>query len=269
MVALYKRSQYKIISVDKTINVKNMTKLVAVLACLLPALAPAQDLQLHYDLRHTLAPAHNAKNYTTLYFQYFKTQDSGKGYIKPGSFLFKMQADLVGDKHNIGSAYMQVAQTLRFWRPKVFLHLSYSGGLGITEPDKQYSYYIVNTFQAGLAYNFQWKGAWLSRVLDYKYVPYKKPTGDFIYTLYWWRGLFNYKVEFSGDFSFWTENRNHGDDYTKNLHGKRFFFFAEPQVWYNISPHFAAGSKTNMYYHVNTTENILQAYPTAAVKYKM
>jgi len=249
--------------------VKNLKKLLAALVCLLPALAPAQDLQLHYDLRHTMAPARNNKNFPTVYFQYFKTQDSGNSYIKPGSFLFKMQADLVGDKHNIGKAYMQAAQTLRFWRPRVFLHLSYSGGLGITEPNKQNSYYIINTFQAGLAYNFKWQGAWLTSVLDYKYIPYKNPTSDFIYTLYWWKGVFNYKAEFSGDFSVWTENKNHGDDYTANMHGKRFFFFAEPQAWYNISQKFSFGSKVNMFYHVNTTGNVLQAYPTLAIKYKM
>lgn len=246
-----------------------MKKLMFVIAGFLPALAFTQDIQLHYDLRHSFDPAHNAKNFPTIYFQYFKSQDSGHAFIKPGSFLFKMQADLLGEKSNIGKVYMQASQTLRFWRPQVFLHLSYSGGLGITEPEKQYSYYIINTFSVGAAYNFQWKGAWLSSVLDYKYIPYKKPTADFLYTLYWWKGLFNYKVEFAGDFSVWMENRNHGDDYTKNLSGKRFSFFAEPQVWYNISQKFSVGSKTNMFYHVNTTDNVFQAYPTLAAKYKM
>jgi len=81
--------------------------------------------------------------------------------------------------------------------------------------------------------------------------------------------LFNYKVEFAGDFSIWTENKNHGDDNTKDLRGKRFSFFAEPQIWYNISKSFSAGSKVNMFYHVNTTDNIFQVYPTIAVKYKL
>jgi hypothetical protein len=29
--------------------------------------------------------------------------------------------------------------------------------------------------------------------------------------------------------SIWTENKNNGYDYTKDLRGKRFSFFAEPQ----------------------------------------
>ncbi len=228
----------------------------------------AQSVQLHYDMRHWVDPKANSKNFPTVYVEYFKNQDSGTAFIKPGSFLFKMEADMLGEKGNIGKAYMQVAQTLRLWKPPVFLHLSYSGGLGLTEP-KQYSYYITNTFQVGASYTFQWHGAWLSTVLDYKYVPYAKPTNDLIYTLYWWRGFFNYKLELSGDFSIWTENKNHGDDLTKDMYGKRFSFFAEPQAWYNISKKFATGTKLNMYYHVNTADNILQAYPTVAVKYKL
>ena len=245
-----------------------MKNFVVAVACLLCTDALSQNIQLHYDMRHSVDPKYNSKNFPTVYFEYFKNQDSGHAFIKPGSFLFKMEADLLGDKTNIGKGYMQATQTLRFWKPKMFLHLSYSGGLGITEP-KQYSYYIVNTFAAGVSYTFQWHGAWLSTVLDYKYIPYQKPTNDFIYTLYWWKGFFNYKFELAGDFSIWTENKNQGDDYTKTLSGKRFFFFAEPQIWYNISQKFSVGSKINMFYHVNTTDNVFQAYPTLAVKYKI
>ena len=106
-------------------------------------------------------------------------------------------------------------------------------------------------------------------MLNYKYVPYKKSSSDFLYTLYWWKGLNNYKAEFAGDFSIWTENKNHGDDYTKNMHGKRFYFFAEPQYWYNINKQLSAGTKMNMYYHVYTTDDILQFYPTLAVRCKL
>ncbi len=236
--------------------------------CFLSIPVFTQKLELHYDLRHSVDPANNTKNFPTLYFEYFKNQDSGKAFIKPGSILVKIQADLLGDKTNIGKFFMQVAQTLRFWKPQIFLQLSYSGGLGVTEP-RQYSFYIINTYSAGAEYAFQWKGAWISAVLDYKYVPYAKPSNDLLYTLYWWKGLFNYKVEFAGDFSIWTENKNHGDDNTKDLRGKRFSFFAEPQIWYNISKSFSAGSKVNMFYHVNTTDNIFQVYPTIAVKYKL
>jgi Domain of unknown function (DUF5020) len=228
----------------------------------------AQSLQMHYDARHSLDPKRNTKNFSTLYFEYFKNQDSGKSFIKPGSFLLKMQADFIGEKNNMGKFYMQVSQSFRFWKPKIFLSLQYSGGLGITEP-KQYSYYILNTFSAGLEYPFKFHKAYLSSVLDYKYVGYNKPTHDVLYTLYWWRGIWNYKAELAGDFSIWTENKNHGDDFTKTLKGKRFSFFAEPQFWYNTDKVFSIGTKVNMYYHVLTTDNVFQVYPTAAIRCKL
>ncbi|HWK04293.1 MAG TPA: DUF5020 family protein [Puia sp.] len=248
----------------------------------------AQNLQLHYDLRHSTDPAHNPHNLPTVYFEYFKAQDTGSSrkltgpdstrgqkssrkptslFIQPGSFLFKTQADLSGAQNNIGKFYMQVTQSFRCWKPKIYLSLQYSGGLGVTEP-KQYSYYINNTFSAGVDLPFHWKETWFSSVLDYKYVPYTRPSHDFLYTLYWWKGLLHYKLELSGDFSIWTENKDHGDAYTANLRGKRFFFFAEPQVWYNIGKKLSLGSKINMYYHVNTTDNLFQVYPTIAVKCK-
>lgn len=236
-------------------------------ACLFSTLLSAQNLQLHYDLRHTVDPARNPHNFPTLYFEYFKSRDSGHAFIKPSSFLLKTEADLQGSGNNIGKFYLQISQSFRCWKPKIFLQLQYSGGAGITEP-KQYSYYITNTYAAGIETHLMWKGTLFSSVLFYKYVPYTRPTHDFLYTLYWWRGLFHYKLELPGDFSIWTENKDHGDAATAGLRGKRFSFFAEPQIWYNLNPVLAVGSKINFYYHVNTVENVLQMYPTIAVKIK-
>jgi hypothetical protein len=245
-----------------------MKILIMVFFCIIYHVTFSQSLQLHYDLRHTVDPKRNPKNFPTLYFEYFKNQDSGKAFIKPGSFLLKTQADFLGQKDNIGKFYIQVSQSFRFWKPKIFISMQYSGGLGVTEP-KQYSYYIAHTFSVGLDYPFKWGNAWLSSVLDYKYIPYDKPTYDLLYTLYWWKGLWNYKAEFSGDFSLWTENKNHGDVITSNLSGKRFSFFAEPQFWYNVNKTFSLGTKINMNYHVLTADNIFQVYPTVALRCKL
>lgn len=242
--------------------------LFIVSCCIFLNIGLAQTIQLHYDMRHTVDPKHTAKNFPTLYFEYFKTQDSGKSFVKPGSFLLKMQADFLGQQNNIGKFYVQVSQSFRCWKPKIFVTLQYSGGLGITEP-KEYSYYITNTFSAGLSYPFRWGSAYMTSVLNYKYIPYKKLSHDLLYTLYWWKGLWHYKVEFAGDFSVWTENKNHGDEYTQQLKGKRFYFFAEPQLWYNTNKTLAIGTKINMFYHVLTNENRLQVYPAVAVRCKL
>jgi hypothetical protein len=228
----------------------------------------AQQLQLHYDVRHTLNPGHNTKNYPTLYFEYFKTIDSGKVFVKPGNFLLKLQADLAGEQNNIGKYYMQVSQEVRFWKPKVFINLQYSGGLGVTIP-RQYSYYITNTYSVGVSYPFKIGTAYFSSVLNYKYSPYARHSHDLLYTMYFYKGLFQYKAELAGSFSLWTDNKNHGDELTKYLKGKRFSLFAEPQFWYRLKGGLSVGTKINAYYHVNTADDVLEVYPTAAVRIKL
>ena len=127
----------------------------------------SQVMQLHYDARHTLDPVHNGRNFISLYFEYFKTQDSGKAFIKPGAFLLKMQSDFTGQKNNMAQSFIQLSQTFRCWKPRIFINLQYNGGLGVTEP-KQYSYYITNTYSLGVSYPFRWGTAYLTGILNYR-----------------------------------------------------------------------------------------------------
>ena len=238
---------------------------IIILLTLLSSVAGGQSLQLHYDLRHTVRPSVNPKNYPTLYFEYYKTLDSSRSFVKFGSFLLKTQADFLGEQTNIGKYFMQASQEIRFWRPKIFLTLQYGGGLGITA-ERQYSYYIVNTYSAGLSYHYKIGNAFLSSVLYYRYVPYAKPSNDLLLTTYFYLGLWNYKADLEGDCSLWTENNNHGDAATQAMHGKRLFFFAQPQFWYNLKS-CSLGTKLNTYYHLNAGQD-LELYPTLAIRYK-
>ena len=227
----------------------------------------SQSLQLHYDLRHTLDPKHTQKNFPAFYFEYFKPADSSSSFIKPGSFLLKVQSEFTGEKYNAGQFYMQVSQAFRFWRPKIFLQLQYNGGLGIAEPGA-YGYYLTNAFSLGAAYSFQWKfKAFFNGYASYKYTPFKKPSHDIIYAFFWLRFFSNYKINFSGNLVSWTENRNHGDAFTANKRGKKFSFFGDPQLWFSLYKGFSIGSKVNLYYHVLTDDSRFQAYPTIAMQY--
>jgi hypothetical protein len=227
----------------------------------------SQQLQLHYDPRHALDPGQNQKNFPAIYFEYFKSQDSGSRFIKPGSFLFKTEADFVGEKNNIGKFFMQVSQSFRCWKPKIFVQLQYSGGLGIAEPGS-YGFYINNAFSLGLGHPFQWKQAWFNIYACYTYNSFKKPSHDMLVSFYWWKGMLNYKLQFAGDFNIWTINKNHGDSYTGGLSGKKVSFYGEPQVWYRVKKGFSLGSKINLYYHVLTSDDHFQIYPTAGARYQ-
>lgn len=227
----------------------------------LPLAIKAQTLQLHYDPRHSIDPKRNSMNFPTIYFEYFKSKDT------TGSFFMKMESDLNGADHNIGKFYTQISQSFKFWHPKIYAQLQYSGGVGIAEPGS-YAFYITNAFSLGAVYPFQWQGAWFSTSLSYTYNAFKKPSHDLLYSLYWGRGFWNYKFEFSGDIELYTLNRNLGDAYTANLSGKQLALFAEPQVWFKVHNGFSLGSKVNMYYHVLTAENLLLVYPTLAARFK-
>lgn len=239
-------------------NIRTMKRglIFVLMTCYLGA--QCQQLQVHYDFRHSIDPDLNRTNFPSLNFEYFKSQDS------TGSFLFKMQADFTGERSNVGQYFLQVSQNLRYWQPRVYLSLNYSGGLGIASPS--YGYYITNSFGVGVAYPFQWKGAWLSCSWLYRYNAFPKPSHDAQFTFYFGRGFYNYKILAAGSIVAWTENRNQGTAWTEGLGGKKFAFFGDPQVWVKITRTVSVGSKVNLFFHVLTEEDKLNAYPTLALK---
>lgn len=224
----------------------------------------SQNLQLHYDIRHTIEPQLNPEDYPTFSFEYFKNIDT----INKGSFLFKMQADLNGKNFNVGQVYTQTSRSVKFWKPKIFLSLNFSGGLGVPSPGFS-GYYLANSYGAGVSYPFQWKEAWFVLNLIFQYRAFDKPSYDPQFTIYFGRGFINYKIFTGGSFVFWTENRNQGNegnDYTKDLKGKKFAFFGDPQLWFKIKNGFSIGSRINIYYHLLTPGDKIQIYPTIGVK---
>ena len=229
---------------------------------LLTITAFSQNLQLHYDIRHIIEPHLNPSNFPTFSFEYFKNIDT----INKGSFLLKMQADLNGKNNNVGQVYTQISQSIKFWKPKVFLSYNYTGGLGITAG---YSgYYLANSYGIGISYPFQWSGAWFSANLIFRYEAFDRPSYDPQLTLYFGKGFFNYRIFIGGSLVFWTENRNQGNDFTKDLIGKKFAFFGDPQIWFKLKNEFSVGSRINVYYHLLTADNSIQIYPTIGVKYQ-
>jgi hypothetical protein len=240
-----------------------MKKRCSLLLLLLMAISAfGQDLQLHYDFRHSVDPRLNATNFPMISFQYFKQIDTNA----TGAFLLKVQSFLSGDKNNIGQTFIQISQNLRFWKPKVYLAFNYSGGLGIAPP--AYGYYLTNSFGLGMAYPFQWKGAWLSASLLYRYNAFHKPSHDPQFTFYVGKFFFKYKVFVEGSVVAWTENKDQGVDYTKGWQGKKLAFFGDPQIWFRIKKGFFVGSRISLYYHLLTEDNQVQAYPTVGTKYQ-
>jgi len=220
----------------------------------------AQKLQLHYDIRHSLDPEINDKNFPSLSFEYFKNIDS------LGSFQFKLQSDLKGENSNVGQTFLQVSQSIKFWKPNIYFSLNYSGGLGIVPPS--YGYYLTNGFGFGISYPFNWKGAWLSLNAQYRYTAFKAPSHDMQVTFYFGKGFFDYKLLVQGSIVGWTQNRNQGNEYTSGLKGKKFAFFGDPQIWYKVKGGFSVGSRANLFYNLIGEENSFKIYPTIGSQYE-
>jgi hypothetical protein len=221
-----------------------------------------QNLQLHYDFRHSINPKLHSTNFPSFSFEYFKQIDT----LGTGSFLLKAQADLNGKQNNVGQVFVQVSQTLRFWKPKIFLSLNYSGGVGATT--SSFGYYIANAYGLGISYPFQWKGAWLSTNLQFRYNAFDKPSYDPQFTFYFGKGIRNYRFFAAGSFVFWTQNKNQGNSFTGHLKGKKFAFFGDPQFWVKIKNAFSVGSRFNVFYHVLSDDKSIQVYPTLGIKYQ-
>ena len=235
-----------------------MKNVLLLVLCVSALFSQAQQLQFHYDFRHSINASQNRRNYASLTFEYFKSYDS------TGSFLLKTQTDFTGENNNVGQLFIQVSRNLRYWRPNVQLALTYSGGLGVAPPT--YGYYLTNTFGVGAAYPFQWRGAWFSTSLVYRFSAFPKPSHDPQFTFYFGKGFFNYRIMVAGSIVAWSENRNQGNDFTKDLKGKKVAFFGDPQCWVKLTKTVSIGSRINLYYHTLTTENQLQIYPTLALK---
>ncbi len=217
-----------------------------------------QNLQLHYDFRHSIDPGLHDNNFPSLSFEYFNENDS------TGSFLFKMQADFNGENSNQGQTFLQVTKNLRYWEPLFSLALSYSGGLGVSPPSL--GYHIANSFGVGLAYPLSWKAYLVYSQLGYRYNAFANPSHDLQFTLYFWMGFFNYRLQVSGSIVSWTQNRNMGTVQTRDLEGKKFAFFGDPQLWFKVSRQLSIGTRLNLFFHVLTDENSLQLYPTLGLK---
>jgi hypothetical protein len=229
--------------------------------CIIPTLLLPQNLQVHYDTRHSVDAENNERNFITFSFETFKAASYG-------SFFMKMDADFIGSRNNMGKLYTEISHTLRFWPRPIYLHLQYSGGLGIVSTSHN-SYYIDNAYLAGFAYPFQWQNAWFSTYLAYRYNNFTTPSHDMQYSFYWGGSILKGRISLTGHLVIWTENKNHGDPWTQNLNGKKVFFLSEPQIWYNANKLLAIGSEIKLFYHVYSYSDQLLIYPTLAVKYNL
>lgn len=237
-----------------------MKKLFFLAAMLCSAMGGfAQNIQLHYDFgRHLYGDDEHGRQAVTATFEHFKADKLGSWYY----FI-----DLDVDNKGMAGAYTEVSREFNFYKPcdkgALSAHVEYDGGLSRGAGSFQ---------QAGLV-----GAAWNGHSSDFSktyslQVMYKQMFGDKAHDAYasfqvtgvWGLNFAKNKCTFSGFFDVWHEKQP--------VRGGYLVFLAEPQLWYNFTPHFSAGTEVELsnnfvYSNVDFTNKKFYVNPTLALKY--
>ncbi len=211
----------------------------------------AQNLQLHYDF------GENRKHLTST-LEMFKPDQWGSTF-----FFVDFDYD-VEDIKGVSLAYMEIARALKFWDSPFALQVEYNGGFGqFNDDDFTRAYQINDAWLAGAQYT--WNNADYSRIFTlqalYKNIR-EKDQASFQITGVWAMHFLNRKVSFTGFADFWKEeNVYFGTDETTG-----YVFLTEPQLWYNFSDHFSAGSEVELATNFAGTKGFA-VNPTIALKW--
>jgi hypothetical protein len=189
----------------------------------------SQNIQLHYDMGKD-------RGYPTTTVEMFRPD-------KTGNTFFFIDFDYgVGDiKNSPALAYFEIARCFKLGKSPFSWHAEYNGGFGqfkASPYDGAYS--ISNAWLTGVDYS--WNATDFSRGFSLKAL-YKniantmdeKPN-SFQLTGVWYLNFAKNKMRFCGFADLWREKTGFGT----------MVFLTEPQIWYNFTPKFAAGSEIEL-----------------------
>jgi hypothetical protein len=212
----------------------------------------AQNVQLHYDFG-------KGRKYLTSTVEMFKPD-------KLGSTFFFIDMDYGShDLDGVTLGYWEIARSFKVFKNSKFEpRVEYNGGF--TRLSKDLTVTIPNSYLAGVQYT--WNNASFSRVLtlqaNYKYIKDKNDAA-FQLTGVWGLHFFNKKLSLTGFADFWREDNVVWDD-EGDQHDTKYVFLAEPQFWYNATPHFSFGSEVEISSNFSGNHGAM-ANPTVAAKW--
>ena len=224
----------------------------------------AQNVQLHYDLGHTLYNDLAGRPNVTTTVEMFKPDKWGS------TFLFT-DVDYYGD--GAAGAYWEIAREFKLGKESPFAaHVEYNGGATSLEDT-----HIATRFQHAALVGGAWN--WASKDYNttfslqamYKYYFKGQDRGGFNgfqITEVWATNFLNKKLTFSGFCDVW---------YDKDVKGK-LIVISEPQLWFNINRlkgcediHLSLGTEVeisnNFVFNTRGENNHFYAIPTLAAKW--
>ena len=226
-----------------------MKKLVlALFVSLLAVGTYAQNLQTHYDFGKD-------RGYLTTTVEMFKPD-------KTGNTFFFIDFDYgVGDVEGVSLSYFEIARCFKLGKTPFSWHGEYNGGFGQWKDGAFNGHYTINNaWLTGLDYS--WNAKDFSRGCSVKAL-YKniantmndKPN-SFQLTGVWYLNFMKGKMSFTGFADLWKEESPFGS----------YIFLSEPQLWYNITKKFAAGSEIELSNNFGGMDGF-KVMPTLGAKY--
>jgi hypothetical protein len=207
-----------------------MKKLVLAFVAVLFAFgAFSQNIQTHYDMGKD-------RGYMTTTVEMFKPDKTGNTF-----FFIDFDYGVGGVKNSPALAYFEIARCFTLGKSPFSWHAEYNGGFGQWKAgNASGAYSISNAWLTGIDYS--WNAKDFSKGFSLKAL-YKniantmdaKPNG-FQLTGVWYLNFAKNKMRFCGFADLWRE---------KTAFGK-MVFLTEPQLWYNFTPKFAAGSEIEL-----------------------
>lgn len=211
-----------------------MKKLVlAFVAALFTFSAFSQNIQTHYDMGKD-------RGYLTTTVEMFKPDKTGNTF-----FFIDFDYGSNGVKKSPSLAYFEIARCFTLGKSPFSWHVEYNGGLFNSNGFGQK---ISNAWLTGVDYS--WNASDFSRGISLKalYKNIANTTDDkpnnFQLTAVWYLNFAKNKMRFCGFADFWREGHTVSNDgFQKNFQEKKYIFLTEPQLWYNVTPKFAAGTE--------------------------
>lgn len=211
---------------------KTRTAFFLIIFLLTISVINSQNIQLHFDPRHTLNTDIFDRNYLTLTFEIDKADKWGftYGYV---------DLDLNQSKGNIGLTYLEISRDQKIGKLPFMAHIEYNGGVGKVQ---NFGFSIPNAYLAGLSYMMKIKNVDINTYLTYKYHAFEKVSNDIQWTVRWNTSLCNNKLTISGFLDVWTENKYRFKQ-VEEKNKKKIIFLSEPQIWYNVTDNLSIGTE--------------------------
>lgn len=189
----------------------------------------AQNIQTHYDFG-------KGRGYVTTTVEMFKPD-------KLGNTFFFIDFDYGTPGHEqMSNAYFEIARCIKLGKSPFSWHGEYDGGFGKT-PNIDSYFTVNNAWLTGADYS--WDSEDFSKGFSLKvlFKQIQDKQSSFQLTGVWYVNFAKGKMSFTGFADFWKEDSDFNFD--GNIDAT-YTFSTEPQLWFNVSKHFAFGSEIEL-----------------------